>query len=299
MLEDRLTTLDTISKLGFDRKWMIVATGLDFIKDILSSPALSSKHDEITTCAWDLMFNLISENSENQRKIWKECNELFLNCLQQDFCKKDTCRLVIYNIYARSDEGLDEGMTILTTLLNSFQHEKQSEPLEEQGLTMFLEHFITEESNISAMYLQLSNIEKMTLLQFTIDHLRREEGNGVKDSISMALLHRICDDFTSKSEHTFHASITDDIHLRELFALFEVIAAVSHEETYEFNRYNFELVLNVGRLLSYTIANEEKAERTFSAVKRNCDRPLRLVILTTISNLIKGNNGHKERVSER
>lgn len=296
-LQGTFENLIKLSKLGIDNQWIIASEGLDFLKNILSNPEPYPKHIEITSRTWDLIFNLLSENSDNQSKIWNECNELLLHYLQQDFHNKDTCRLVVYNMYARAREGFHEGTRILKSLLKSFHREKQSGPLKEQGLTMFLEHFITEEKHISAMYLQLTSCEIISLLQFTVDHLGRKEVNGLKDSVSVDLMCRVRDDFHSKSEHTFNASITDDVHLQQLFSLFEVIATCSHEPSYELNRFDYDLVRNVGHLLTYVQSNKEKAERIFSSVQRNSShQPLKIIILTTISNLVKDNRDHKERV---
>lgn len=245
------------------------------------------------------MFNLILENSQNESRVWDECGALLLNYLGQDFECKDLCRLIIYCIYTHGGKGKHEGtrIRILKTLLNSFRQEKQAVLLKEQGLTMFLDYFIVAERNISTMYYQLSGIEVVELLHYTIDYIGRKQVVDYRlTPLSMDVLFCICNDFNSKSEHTFHSSFTDTEHLRQVFSLLDAIAVISNDNAYKLNKFNFDLVQNVGRMLNYVLFHEEEAEEMFSAISRNSTLPLKLLMLTTISNLVKGNNDHKEKV---
>lgn len=297
-LQQTIETLIEISKLGMDRQWIIADKGLDFLKNILSCPSPNPDHNEITLLTWQLMFNLILENNENRSKIWHECNELFFNYLQQSLYDNDTCRLIVYNIYALGGVGQQQGTSILKILLNSFHREKRAVPLKDQGLTCFLEHFITDEKNITTMYPTLTTTEKMSLIQFTIDYVTKTSIDDFRDSpVSLDLLFSICNDFNSKCETIFHSQIVDDSQLKESLALFEIIAHVSNDTSYEMNKFNFALLLNVGQLINYAIFNEDMMEATFSNIKRNSKQQLNVMLLTTASNLVRDNNEHKERVS--
>lgn len=304
-LEDTLKLLIKISDIGdYGQQLIIIENGIDFMKNILSCPEEPySKHIEISSLTWQLVLSLASRNRETQRRIWDECNELFLHYLHQhNFRYKDFCRLVVHEIYAFDQQGRLEGTGLLKCLLNSFHREKRAEPMKEQPLTLFLRHFITSERNILTMYPQLTIIEKIAILQFTVDYMLGDDDECFP--VSVGLLLPIFYDFISKSEQIFNSYIgtssADDLHIQELFALFEVVTVATPNQRYRLNTFDFQLVLNVGRLLSYVLTNEEVAVQTFSAIKRNPHQPLKLqqLILTTISNLVKGNEDHKEKVKE-
>lgn len=277
---------------------MIAYNALDFIKNILSAPSSNPRHNEVTTITWQLMFNLIRENRENQGTIWSECSELFMNYLQQNIYDNDTCCLVVFHIYALGGLGKSEGTRMLKSLLKSFHRKRHTAPLGEQGLTQFLAHLITDEEDIGIMYKTLSGAEKMALLQYIIDHTSTKSLDGLKDvPVSQDLLFSMFNDFNSKSDLFFN-SLSEGSHFHELIALLEAIAHVTDENHHVINIFVFELLANFGKLVNFITLNDEIAERAFSSITRNAESSLKEMIMSTISKLMKISPDYKDVVNK-
>ncbi|KAJ6638593.1 hypothetical protein Bhyg_11330 [Pseudolycoriella hygida] len=291
-LQKTLKVLIEVSKLGKDRQWIIAQEAFGFLKSIIAFP--KPNHRDITSRAWQLIFNLVAGNTENQKKIWKECHGLLLKYLRKDFPYKDTCRLIVYNIHSIGRQGRNEATTMLNILLHSFYNErvKAKAPLKEQGLTTFLEHFIIYEKNFSIMYLNITGCEKLALLQFTIDYLERKYADGQKGiPISVEHLFSMCNDFISKCQQNLGCPSSED--LQSIFLLFKVIAIVSNEKYYSLDQFDFELLRNVVQLLTFIRYNADVAVEAFSTINM-----LKHALLMTISNLVKTNNSHKEMAKD-
>lgn len=294
-LEDTFRALSKIAK-GTKRQWLIESNVLDFIKNILARPSLEQKHHAVMSCAWQLLFDLIW-NSSNHTIIWMEFCEVLMKCLRQNAHTNDTCLHIVYNIYVIARIAQHEGLNILKILLNNFGQEKQNGPLKEQGLTIFLEHFVTDEWLIRPKYQQLLDIEKSYFLQFIVDCLSKPFVYGEKDfCVSSELLACICNDFVSKNELISSSSIPQYSTVVQAFELFEAIAYASKNERHQLNRFNFKLLFSSVLLFRYVRSNDETAELYFGTIKRNSDLPLTEIILSTIINLVRDNADHKEKV---
>lgn len=91
--------------------------------------------------------------------------------------------------------------------------------------------------------------------------------------ICTKLLVRSCLKFKSKSKHTFFQStITNNIELLEIMALFQVIATAAKETYYELNKFSFEcfeLILKIGSVLKLVLQYAEHSEKAFLAIRTN------------------------------
>ena len=293
-------TLGTLSRMakGDDRQWIIEANVLDFIKNILAWPSPDEKHYEIMSSAWQLLFDLVY-NSTNHTIIWIVFHETLMEYLEQYHCNIDTCLHIVYSIYGIARVAEAEGIRILKILLSHFQIKKQMGPLTEQGLTIFLEHFMTDEKDIISLYQQLNDDEKICFMHFIVDCISKPPVNGIRDCrISRELLHGICNDFNSKNEDNSASSSFTSQHstLMQALGLFEVIAYASTDERHQLNDHNFRLLLNVVHFFDYVRSNDETVEQSFKTSRRNSKRPLKEIILSTIINLVRGNTGHKDKV---
>ncbi|KAG4075656.1 hypothetical protein HA402_003481 [Bradysia odoriphaga] len=296
-LEDTFRALSKMAKSA-DRQWIIEANVLDFIKNILAWPSPEQKHHEVMSCAWQLLFDLVW-NSSNHTLIWMEFNEVLMEDLQQNVYNNDTCSHIVYSIYGIARLAQHEGLNIFKILLNNYGQQNQNGPLKEQGLTIFLDHFMSDESRISTMYHQLDNVEKNYFLHFIVDCISTPPVDGRKDyRVSSELLDCICNEFISKNELTSSSHLPKYSTVMHLFALFEVIAYAVTDERHQLNKFNFSLMLNAVHLFDYVRSNDETAEQFFGTIKRNTKQPLKEIILSTIINLVRDNADHKEKARE-
>ncbi|XP_037027025.1 uncharacterized protein LOC119067870 [Bradysia coprophila] len=283
-----------------ERQWIIEANGLDFIRKILAWPSTEEKleHKEIMSSAWDLLFEL-ADDSSNHALIWSEFNRILMKHLRQKVYDNDACRHIVYRIYGISHIAQHEGLNIFQILINHFHKAKQNGPLKEQGLTLFLQHFMMDERSISLMYEQLKDVEKKCFLHFIVDCISRPLTDYIMDyRVSSELLDCICNEFISKNELISLSSVPENSKVELLFSLFEAIAYAATDERHQLNKFNFPLVLNVVHLFHYVRTHDYIAEFHFGTIQRNTKIPLKEIILSTIINLVRDNADHKEKARE-
>lgn len=274
-----------------ERQLLIQANVLDFIKSILVWP--SPEHHEMMTCAWDLLSHLTT--GPNHYRIWSQLNEMLMQYLQQNI--HNTCRTIVFQIYAVGQCAQKEGTKFLKILLSHFVQEGRSGPVYHYGLQMFLQYFATREERIGLMYQQLRDAEKKTFMQFIVDFVDYSSKPTVNivmssdDPVSSQLLQCICNDFIAKN------AIISLSALPKILELFEVIAHASSLDRHEMDQFDFPLLLNTVNLFQYVRSNDEAAEKSFVNIQRNSKDPLKEIILKTITNLTRGNERHKRRVS--
>jgi len=276
-----------------EREWIIKANVIDFIKSILTWPSTEEKHNQVMSSAWDLLFELILDGS-NEALIWENFQEILMKHLNQR-----GCRIVMYCIYARAHLAQTQGMTIFKILIREFFKVKENRPVEEQALTTFLQHFMTNEANISTMYPQLIMVEKRNFLHFIVDCITKPSIDFTIDHcVSSALLRCICNDFIAETEIISPSSFPDYLQAWLLFPLFEAISYASADARHELEKFDFRLLLNVVNLFKYVRTHDDIAERYFRMHRRNAILPMKELLLTTIINLVSGNADHKEKVRQ-
>ncbi|XP_037027145.1 uncharacterized protein LOC119067935 [Bradysia coprophila] len=294
-LEDTFRALSKMAK-GAERESLIEANVLDFIKNILAWPSAEQKHYQIMSSAWQLLFELVYD-SPNHVLIWIEFNKILINQLRQNVIDNDTCCHIVYSIYAIAGIAQHEGLNIFKILLNNFDQKKQNGRLKQQGLTIFLEHFMTDERSISTMYQQLNDVEKKCFVDFIVDCNTEHTVDGRKDyCVSSELLNCICNEFISKNELITLSPKNSKLEL--IFALFEAIAYAATNERHQLHKFSFSLILNAVHLFDYVRSNDETAEEVFGTIQRNTKLPLKEIILSTIINLVRDNADHKEKARE-
>lgn len=297
ILEQSIDLFSDTSRIGFDFQNFIVGKSLHFVKNILSHPEPSLMDNRISQKTWQLMFNIVEGNKENQSLVWKQCNVVLLNCLQRTSPHKDTCRFIIFQAYVLGHSSQNEGAKILKILLKNFNDEIEATDFEKNGLNILLEYFVCEEKCIAIMFGKLNTNEKIWLLQFTNLYLEKGQTNVLP--ISVELMCTICKQLKSKGAEDLKSCITDSSELQEILALFRVIATASKSDYYGLNQYSFEcfeLILRIGSVFRTVVANGQICEKAYMAVSRNSNCNLKLLILETISNIVKGNSTNREKV---
>lgn len=206
-----------------------------------------------------------------------------LSYLQKHFPDNYYCRLIV-----------NEGTRILRILLKSFYDEREVEESKKQSLNHFLEHFVCDNEFIGLMYLKLNTTEKIWLLQFSYKHLQCGNFNGFP--LSVTLMMTICDELSSKVDHIYSTSVTNDIDFNHIMALFKVIATASSQSHYSLNKFPFQFILKISTLFKIFVAHGDECEKAFLAVSNDPDLSLKLLLLATISNIVKGNPANRDRV---
>lgn len=214
-----------------------------------SSSKLSNKSRKM---CWQFIANLGVQNEVTQQIIWNECIEHLIteyHCV----CDSENSRemtMILYNIFSNSFIKRKDAKKITEFLLECHSTAAPKHDLENNDFhQIFMEHLIRNYRDVAAIYDKLTPPEKrLALLYYIVDHTKEPN----HDTISTNLLKFLCSDFKKKSDCILRAADAqiNFLHPKEVIALLDVIAQVSHDQRYaHVLAIDSSIFINVGCLL--------------------------------------------------
>lgn len=199
---------------------------------------------------WQLVANLIVQNSYTQQLVWLHSQQYLYLCLNQNSYENfRECTMILYNIYLGGtiSEHSKQILELLLKHVHSSNHLQQND-----FFHIFLEHFISEHRRFVPIYATLDDAKRLNLLHYIADHIK----DRPQVPIDTALLQHICKEFKKKSDCVLKTvtSYVDRIEPKEVMAMLEVIAQASSDDKYFHALANdSSLFLNVGCLLKAVV----------------------------------------------
>lgn len=243
---------------------------ISYITEIFKVP-MSEANNQLFLVSLQVLANLIINNPANQQIIWEHFNQFLTTYLSgADYPHKDICRMIIHNIYCVGGLIQDRGKEFLKILLQNLDgviHNANGTIPE--FLQIFLEHFVTKQKRITAMYMTLSSNERISLLNFITDFIK--EGHSNDAIVTTELLQCISKEFKKKSDCILKTETTylNRIEPKEVMALLEVIAQTSGDKIYgNVFAQDGSLFLNIGCLLRNVQALGKNEENVFSPIQK-------------------------------
>lgn len=232
---------------------------------------MSEDNNQLFLVSMQVLANLIINNSANQQIIWGHFNQFLMTSLTQaDYPHKDICRMIIHNIYCVGGLIQDKGKEFLKIFLQNLEEVIRNVNCTiPEFLQIFLEHYVTKQKRITAMYMTLSSNERILLLNFVADFIK--EGQSSDAVVTTELLQCISKEFKKKSDCILktESSYLNRIEPKEVMALLEVISQASGDKSYEkVFAEDGSLFLNIGCLLRNVQALGKNGENIFSPVQK-------------------------------
>lgn len=265
---------------------------------------------------WQLVANLIVQNSLTQQLVWQHCKQNLYMCLNQNIYDNfRECTMILYNIFIGGaiDDYSVEILELLLIHVHSSNHLLQND-----FYHIFLEHFINEHRRFVPIYAKIEPTKRLMLLHYIADHMK----DKIQKPIQTSLLQYICKEFKKKSDCVLKtvSSFVDRIEPKEVVAMLDVIVQASSDERY-FHVLNNDssLFLNVGCLLSAIVMTGKQANQgdgnifapvqtlgqiapnstEENSIERDISYELKTMLVRVVGNLAYKNKTNQNLVSEK
>lgn len=305
--------------------------GPEIRRALASSDDLSCLHDLFTLpdsefrqpakFGWQMLVNCCYDDVVSKRLVWGHHQQTILAVLDDPSNPHaELCRMVVHTLLVHDILNAEDTKAVLKLLIAQYRDEcdRKSETLPEH-LQFSLEYFGCRRRGFLPLYGSLTDHERVAFLQFIGDYVRGSPGDTdtSTEPLSKDLVQYLCKEFKKKSDCVLKtaASYADSIHPREVYALLEVISALSGDSVHAaLLAADSSLFLNVGCLLAAITSLGQKSENVFTpisklgqiapnssedaTIERDISYDLKTMLVRTIANLAHRNAKNQELARE-